>query len=332
MARTVPPRPILAVLALIVGTARGDDGPEGKALGYLAREVPRWPAENRCFSCHNNGDAARALYAAVGLGRAVEPGATAETDRWLARPEGWDRNGGGGPASDKALARIQFAAALASAVESGRVADRTALARAANRLAEDQAEDGSWRSDEQGRVGSPATYGRPLATWMSRQTLNAADPVRFGDRVGRADAWLGRLIPSSVLDASTLLLAGPPGDSPDGRGRAFALDLVRRGQSPGGGWGPFEKSAPEAFDTTLALLALDRHRDRPGVALMIARGLAYLAATQQDDGSWTETTRPAGAESYAQRLSTAGWATLALLKVRAPGTIPPEPSADPRPR
>jgi hypothetical protein len=46
---------------------------------------------------------------------------------------------------------------------------------------------------------------------------------------------------------------------------------------------------------------------------MIGKGRAYLVATQQDDGSWTETTRPSGNESYAQRLSTTGWATLALL-------------------
>ena len=46
---------------------------------------------------------------------------------------------------------------------------------------------------------------------------------------------------------------------------------------------------------------------------MIARGRGFLIAGQQEDGSWPETTRPAGGSSYAQRISTAGWATLALL-------------------
>ena len=49
---------------------------------------------------------------------------------------------------------------------------------------------------------------------------------------------------------------------------------------------------------------------------MIEKGRTYLIETQQADGSWTETTRPTGAESYAQRLSTTGWATLALLTVK----------------
>ncbi len=310
-------RTTLALGALGLGAARADDSPEGRALAYLAREVPRWSAENHCYSCHNNGDAARALYEAIRLGRAVDPRATADTDRWLARPEGWEQNGGDGPFSDKALARVQFASALASAVRSGRVRDRGALARAADRLAGDQAEDGSWRVDDQGRVGSPATYGRPLATRMARDALRAADPDRFRPRIDRADAWLGRLDPSSVLDASTVLLAGAADDR-----LRVALDLLRRGQAPGGGWGPSVRSAPEPFDTALALLALDRHRDRPGVVPMIDRGRAHLVAAQLDDGSWPETTRPAGAESYAQRLSTAGWATLALLAVEPPRKAP----------
>jgi hypothetical protein len=54
----------------------------------------------------------------------------------------------------------------------------------------------------------------------------------------------------------------------------------------------------------------------PPLRAQIGRGRAFLIATQNLDGSWPETTRPAGAESYAQRLSTTGWATLALLATR----------------
>ena len=44
----------------------------------------------------------------------------------------------------------------------------------------------------------------------------------------------------------------------------------------------------------------------------IAQGRRYLLAAQLEDGSWQETTRPAGQASYAQRISTTGWALLAL--------------------
>jgi hypothetical protein len=46
----------------------------------------------------------------------------------------------------------------------------------------------------------------------------------------------------------------------------------------------------------------------------MARGRAYLLSQQNADGSFPETTRPANQESYAQRISTTGWALLALLQ------------------
>jgi squalene cyclase len=64
------------------------------------------------------------------------------------------------------------------------------------------------------------------------------------------------------------------------------------------------------------LLALTESRDTEGVAKMIERGRAFLAASQKPDGSWPATTRPRGGESYAQQMSTTAWATLALLHSR----------------
>ena len=292
-----------------------DDTPEGKALAYLAAEVPRWSIEHKCFSCHNNGDGVRALYSAIKLGRDVPTRATIDTDRWLSKPEGWDKNGGEGPTSDKAMARVQFAAATASAVEAGRIKDRKPLLAAAARIAEDQAEDGSWKVDEQGVVGSPVTYGRPLATAIASRTLQFADPARYREANRRAEAWLLKVEPINTPDAAAILLILDPKAAPDRR--EPALGFLKMAQGKDGGWGPFDGSSPEAFDTAIALIALDRHRDRPGVGVAIERGRRYLVGTQNDDGSWAETTRPANAESYAQRVSTTAWATLALLANKA---------------
>lgn len=61
---------ILALGALATGCAiepgRRDPiaAAEAKAVEFLKREVPAWARDNGCFSCHNNGDAARTLYAA----------------------------------------------------------------------------------------------------------------------------------------------------------------------------------------------------------------------------------------------------------------------------
>ena len=53
-----------------------------------------------------------------------------------------------------------------------------------------------------------------------------------------------------------------------------------------------------------------------GAGEWIRRGRERLAALQEKDGNWRETTRPSGAESYAQRVSTTAWAALALIETR----------------
>ena len=252
--------------------------------------------------------------------------------RWLARPEGWDRNGGDGPSGDKRLARVQFAAALAEAVAVGRVGDRSSLLRAAVRLAEDQAEDGSWRLDEQESLGSPATYGVPLATFTALRGAEGRDPAgtRFRDAIARADRWLARREPGSTLDAAAGLLAlGSRADPAAASRRRRLLDFLRAGRSDEGGWGPYRDSPPEPFDTAVVLLAIARKRDEPGSDALIRGGRAYLISTQLDDGSWPETTRPPGGESYAQRVSTTAWSTRALLgdpgrDIPMIGSVPPD--------
>ena len=39
-----------------------------RGVGYLTKEVPKWKAEHPCYSCHNNGDATRALLVASAKG------------------------------------------------------------------------------------------------------------------------------------------------------------------------------------------------------------------------------------------------------------------------
>lgn len=285
---------------------------ERRALAFLIREVPRWSRENGCFSCHNNGDAARALLAARAGKHSVPDDALRDTLAFLAHPERWDENGVDAEFSDKRLARLQFVNALAAAVETRTIGDRTTLDRAAKRLVADQAADGSWSLDEVALVGSPATYGAPLATALARRALITADSGRYAGPIARSAHWLKTRPLQTTLDVAALLIGLKPDETPDAL-RERCLELVRRGESTDGGWGPFVTSPPEAFDTAMVLLALSRWPDSKAVAPFIERGRRYLASNQSKDGGWTETTRPSGGESYAQRLSTTGWALLALL-------------------
>jgi hypothetical protein len=67
----------------------------------------------------------------------------------------------------------------------------------------------------------------------------------------------------------------------------------------------------------VVLLALSAVAPSGSITARISRGREFVIGKQLPDGSWPETTRPAGQESYAQRISTAGWATMALLVTAA---------------
>jgi hypothetical protein len=298
---------------------------EARAVAFLTFEIPRWSRENHCYSCHNNGDAARALYQASRAGIAVPPESLTETTRWLVRPANWQHNGGEGPFSDKRLARVVFSTTLATAVTTGWIHDRAVLVRAAELLALDQADDGSWPLEGEDATGSPATYGRPLATLLARDFLLSADSRQFRTAIDRASDWLSSQDISTINDASVCLMVGTTLSQSTSRDRAKrSLELMRRGQSNDGGWGPRVSSAPEPFDTALALLALAKCDPSAEIREMIAGGKRFLITQQQQDGSWIETTRPAGNISYAQRISTTGWVILALLATREPSvrTLP----------
>ncbi len=266
-----------------------------RALDYLTREVPEWKKKNGCFSCHNNGDAARALMAA---GRR-EP--LLETLAWLQTPSQWDHQQADAEFRDKDLARIQFAFALTESIERGIQPRGPALEQAAKQLVAIQTSDGSWAIDKEANVGSPATYGSALATYAAIRTLRAAATHPQAER--RASAWLAALKASATPDLAAKILAAKDTD---------AATKLQAMQNADGGWGPYRASPSEVFDTAIAILALHPLGHRQTVE----RAIDWLRKNQLPDGGWEGTTRPSGSISYAQHMSTTGWATLALLSAQ----------------
>jgi len=318
--RTVLPTLVLVLLAGPSFAEPPAPTPESRAVAHLAREVPAWPAEEKCFSCHNSGVGAGALFAAVRLGHKVPDKALEETTRWLGQPEKWDARRDDGLRTDKALVHIQFGAALVEALDAGVIKERQPLLDAAKLIAAAQHKDGSWQVNAEGTLGSPTTLGLALAAQLARRVLVKADAKMYADAIARTDRWLRQLDAKSVPDAAALLLALEGADDREALAqRKRCLERLRKCQDKHGGWGPYATSAVEPFDTALALLALARYPKEEGAAEMIKRGRAYLIGAQEKEGNWPETTRPAGAVSYAQRTATTGWALQALLATAAPG-------------
>ena len=293
-----------------------------KGVSYLKVEVPKWKAEHPCYSCHNNGDATRALLVAASKGFDIGTSLD-DTLNFLRDPSKWDQNKAPSGLDDKALARVQFASALATAVRHDK-APAAALTEAAKLLLGDQQSDGSWTLDKPQRIGSPATYGTILATASARASLIESGKQPDDFPVVQIDRYVRGLTPESVIDAAATLLAlDQSDDMMASKLRATCLSTIRNGQAPNGGWGPSVTAPPQVFDSALAVLALAGLDADPRMARStyrpeelkdaIAKGRAYLVSRQKSDGSWPETTRPADQESYAQRISTTGWAMLALL-------------------
>jgi hypothetical protein len=294
-----------------------------RGVDYLKKEVPKWKAEHPCYSCHNNGDATRALLVAGSKGYDIGTSLD-DTLAFLKQPATWDQNKAPSGFDDKALARVQFGSALAVAERFGK-APAASLEAAAKLLTADQKPDGSFELDQSQSIGSPATYGTILATWSARSTLIASGMQPDNFTVVQADKWIRGLAPENVLDASgTLLALELASDVMAENLRRTCLGILRTGQQENtGGWGPYVTAAPQVFDTAMAVLALSALQAEPRLARSaftadelkdaIAKGKQYLVSQQRPDGSWPETTRPANQESYAQRISTTGWAMLALL-------------------
>jgi hypothetical protein len=312
----------VALASATVARAQADPGgaAEAKAIAYLAREVPRWRQENACYSCHNNGDAARALIVGLQRRHAVRP-AIEDTLGWLSDPSRWQSNPGGkGGGDDKRLARIQFASATVTASTASLV-PQAAVEAAAALVASDQRDDGSWQLDASTSIGSPATYGTPLATAVALRVLSESRALSRSAAIARGRAWLRGVDPVNVPDAVAIILMAHTREDVD-RQRA-ALEFLKRAQGRDGGWGAYTTTASEPFDTAIAMLALTEISKRPpGEAQVYSpselqsaldRGRGFLIREQLSDGSWPETTRPARQESYAQRISTTAWAVLALM-------------------
>ena len=294
-----------------------------RGVAFLAKEVPKWHAEHPCYSCHNNGDATRALIVAgmrgYDIGSAVD-----DTIDFLRVPSRWDQNKAPGGLDDRTLARIQFASALSIAARAGRAPDST-LVDAAKIIAADQQGDGSWVLNASKGLASPTTYGTLLATASARATLIASGREPDDFAVVQMDKFFRGVTPESVIDAAAVALGLDVAEDVMAENlRADCLRIIREGQGPSGGWGPFVTAPPQVFDTAITVLALSLMETEGRLARKvyrpeelkdaIARGRDYLVSQQRPDGSWPETTRPAGQESYAQRISTSAWALLALLK------------------
>jgi squalene-hopene/tetraprenyl-beta-curcumene cyclase len=294
-----------------------------RGLEFLARDAIAWKEEYACASCHHASMVVWAMREAKQRGHAVDREVLADLNGWIAgagdgktsqaRPE--DRPGA------LNVKPVWFALALGADAEPDEAA-RKGLKELLATVEEDQAEDGSWVSWPKTRP--PIFDSDEGMTALATLALQSAAPL--GDESARA-----------VRDRGIDWLAGR---ETDGDPQAVAIRLVvmaragrpreeweplvrriERGQNADGGWSQAAGMESDAWATGQALYALAEAGAGPDDPA-VARGAAFLARTQRDDGSWPMTSRPIepggkGAENLVP-ITGAGsaWAVLGLVRSR----------------
>lgn len=200
-------------------------------------------------------------------------------------------------------------------------------------LGRQQAADGHW-SFSVPRIPMQSSF--VTVTALAVRSLGSYGPKAHGseiaERIRLAKTWLLDASAKNSEDRASRLLglhwAGASADE-----KRKAVDEILADQRPDGGWSQTSSLPSDAYATGQALYALHEAGQLPVGAAPYVKGVRFLLATQDDDGSWFVNKRaipannyfdagfPYGESQYASFNGTC-WATLALLE-----TIPaPKPA------
>jgi squalene-hopene/tetraprenyl-beta-curcumene cyclase len=283
------------------------DLPEGRvhhaveaSTRFLEKEGLRWMKQQQCASCHHIPAMVWALNEARGHGYQVNEKALAEVTSW-ALAEGSQAQVFPDLPLDKKHSETDYLGPLLMAlgVGAGEMRDATVekdrrrlLARALTQ----QAKDGSWNANSGGRP--PVHASRDVQTsWillaMSDASLANSSEDQWVVQRNAATEWLTRNPPADSHQGLAMrLLVHRRLGKPAAEVQPL-VDALLRQQNEDGGWSQTQKMKSDAFATGLSLYVLSGQK-APGLDVAVRRAEEFLVQTQQPDGSWTMTSRPAG--------------------------------------
>lgn len=332
---------VLVVLLVRTCTARADEREPARksidrSLTFLQQDAAKWRTERGCATCHHGAMSIWALSEAKAQGYTIDPVALADITQWTKERFVPKFSQPRDPRPGWRLVSVP-AIYLGLMSQDLPILSRDEINKVAIHLAAHQEEDGSWEVP-------PPTNGAP-PIWESRETLallaylawepySPADPAaREASRASRekAAAWLNSVERSTTTQAVTLRLlfemrTGQPEDQ-----RQARIDGLLKRQNADGGWSQTPELSSDAFATGQSLYVLSVAGVKPEQP-EILRAIAFLTASQQDDGSWPMKSRNhPGVESTRDPIRNpvpityfgAAWATLGLVR-----SVPSAPDTD----
>ena len=293
-----------------------------RAFKFIETDAQKWRADHECATCHHGAMTIFVINEVDQVGLRINRKLRDEISDWtkarfVPPPDAppLDPNASAG-------SRIpSLAAAYLVAGSWGRISGLTLdeRSRIAKNIVERQEADGSWPP--------PPPKNGPVPVFESRETMTLwfamalqQNPLVFPDdsptitdAYNKAVAWLDATPVSDTTQAHALRLLFDMRRVVPPEPRIATL-LAR--QNSDGGWSQVPELRSDAFATGQALWMLrtaNFHADRAE----FLKGVSFLLATQQEDGSWnitprTTPERPASKNVVPIKYFASAWATLGL--------------------
>jgi hypothetical protein len=297
------------------------------SLGFLEKEGVAWIKQQQCASCHHIPVMVWALNEARNRGYRIDEKALVEVTSW-ALAEGNHVQVFPELPLDKKRTETDYLGPLLMALGVEASAVRGSVVEEARRrllthAVSQQGEDGSWDANRGGRP--PVHASKDVQTsWLLLAMSDPAPPKGTEDpwkaQREAAAEWLTRNPPADSHQALAMrLLVAPRLGKPASDAKPLLESLLRR-QHEDGGWSQTKEMKSDAFATGLALYVLSGQKAN-GVDEAVRRAQAFLIKTQQSDGSWPMSSRPAEPKGPGpahdlrpiQYVGTA-WATIGLVR------------------
>lgn len=317
--------PARALLACILGAALGglcaglgpgfaDGGRDGAAsmeagkavvqgVSFLQKDAAQWKAEKKCATCHHGTMTVWALNEAKRQGYAVDAAFLSDAAQWTReRLAGIEKPRDPRPGWSMISTPALYLSVMAHNQPELNTISRNELKQIADHTARHLEEDGSVLTPA--TMSPPRPNNGPPPVFESREVLTLlavlvmrpeepgdskeGSPVREARK--KAETWLAGITPGDDTQAAALrLLVAVQEGKPRKAIRSAIAGILGR-QNADGGWGQLRQLPSDAYATgqtlyVLSLAGMDRRRPE------IGRAVAFLARTQQPDGSWPMTSR-----------------------------------------
>lgn len=270
-----------------------------RGLVFVEKDAAKWRDEKKCSTCHHGTMTAWVYAEALDRGFQVDPKLVADTNEWaMTRFDRIDLPRDERPGWSMVNSIALNFAAMAQAIPKQEVASKDLLQRISAHLLKHQETDGSWAWSSAPALNRPPPFfeSDEVATRLGYMALGPhvrnADGENASIVTARANAakWLKEQTPTNTTQSALLELLMRYRDGEKSDQLQPDIEKFLKRQNEDGGWGQLDDRDSDAFATGQSLyilrqLGLDRSRPE------MQRGIAFLVANQQEDGSWPMTRR-----------------------------------------